>query len=260
MNATAPQEPQSWSNRHWWSVIALAVAAHFALVCIFGAKNGRPVRPVERVPFLQIARPGDEWMGLQDPTLFALPHPHDFAAATVAEWPLIAPAPLRWTTPPHWLALSSTNVGQSLGQFLKTNQNLAWELNFKPEPQFSQPEVSYVGPLPQNSSYRLRGELAHRSLLSPLVLSNWPSADVIAPSKVQVLVDPAGKVISAVLLPADYGFESANRDDAADQAAVNLARGARFTPARELTVGQIIFNWHGVPLTVGETNLPAAQP
>ena len=93
MNATAPQEPQSWSNRHWWSVIALAVAAHFALVCIFGAKNGRPVRPVERVPFLQLARPGDEWMGLQDPTLFALPHPHDFAAATVAEWPLIAPAP-----------------------------------------------------------------------------------------------------------------------------------------------------------------------
>ena len=260
MSAAAPQEPQAWSSRHWWSVIALAVAAHFALVFIFGAKNGRPVRPVARVPFLQLARPNDELIGLEDPTLFALPHPHDFAAATVTTWPLMAPAPLRWTTPPHWLALSSTNVGQSLRQFLNTNQNIPWELNFQPEPQFNQTAISSPGTHTQTSSFRLRGELTRRALLTPLVLRNWPNADVIAPSKVQVLVNASGKVISAVLLPADYGFESANRDDAADQEALNLARAARFSPARELTVGQIIFNWHAVPLAVGETNLPPAQP
>jgi len=71
-------------------------------------------------------------------------------------------------------------------------------------------------------------------------------------------VDPAGGVVSAVLLPPDLGLESDLHDDHADQTALNLARTARFAPAARLTVGQMIFNWETVPPPA--TNAPATSP
>jgi hypothetical protein len=84
-------------------------------------------------------------------------------------------------------------------------------------------------------------------------LTNWPYADVIAPSKVQVLVDAAGNVVSAVLLPSENGFTAADHYDAADQRALELARALRFTPSARLTFGRITFNWQTVP-PANETN------
>ncbi len=81
-----------------------------------------------------------------------------------------------------------------------------------------------------------------------------PYNDVIPPSQVQVLVDAAGKVVSAVLLPPDNLLESAGHYDAADRRALELARAARFAPAPRLTFGRLIFNWHTVPVT--STNEP----
>jgi hypothetical protein len=84
-------------------------------------------------------------------------------------------------------------------------------------------------------------------------LPDWPFPDVIAPSKVQVLVDAAGNVVSTILLPPGSGFTTADQYDVADQRAIELARALRFKPAAHLTVGRIIFNWHTVPP-------PAAPP
>ena len=78
---------------------------------------------------------------------------------------------------------------------------------------------------------------------------------MIAPSRVQVLVDEAGDVVSAVLLPPDNPAEAAGHDAAADQRALALARAARFAPSSRLTVGQMIFNWRTVPPPA--TNAPA---
>jgi TonB family protein len=58
------------------------------------------------------------------------------------------------------------------------------------------------------------------------------------------LVDPAGNVVSAILL-------ESSTFDAADQRALQLARNLRFAPAPRLMLGEIIFNWHTVP-----TNAP----
>ena len=82
--------------------------------------------------------------------------------------------------------------------------------------------------------------------------------DVIAPSKVQVLVDEAGAVVSAVLLPPDNRAGAAAQYDPADQRALELARAARFAPSSRLTVGQMIFNWRTVPPPA--TNAPASLP
>jgi hypothetical protein len=72
---------------------------------------------------------------------------------------------------------------------------------------------------------------------------------VIAPSKVQLLVNESGNVVSAVLLAPDSGFTAADQYDQADQRALELARTARFAPSSRLTVGRMIFNWHTVPVT-----------
>jgi len=91
-------------------------------------------------------------------------------------------------------------------------------------------------------------------------LQSWPYADIISPSVVQVLVDAAGNVVSAVLLPSENSLEAtASRDADADQCAVELARTARFaplwpgagsvesSPSIRLAVGRFIFNWQSVP-------------
>ena len=64
--------------------------------------------------------------------------------------------------------------------------------------------------------------------------------DVIAPSRVQLLVDKNGDVVSVVLLETS-GY------DPADQTALALARSLRFVPAEKLMFGEIIFNWQTVP-------------
>jgi hypothetical protein len=77
---------------------------------------------------------------------------------------------------------------------------------------------------------------------------------VIAPSKVQVLASAAGDVVSAVLLPSDNSAEAAAHYDAADQRALELASTARFAPAKNLTIGQMIFNWRTIPVTTTNDN------
>ena len=99
---------------------------------------------------------------------------------------------------------------------------------------------------------QIEGTLAQRQLPSEISLTNWPCANVIAPSKVQVLVDAAGNVVSTVLLPPDSGFTATDQYDKADQRALEIARTLRFTPAASTVLGRVIFNWQTVP--------PAASP
>jgi len=272
MNVTVPLEPRAWTARRWWTMLLLVLVAHFALVYIFGAKQAPPTRPVSRIPVLKMAMANDLFIALNDPTLFALPNARDFVTAN---WPLpnlSQPPSFHWQEPPGWLPLSEEFTTKIFSRFMATNQIGDWALNFKPAPQFSVPEPPPIPDLPQASTLHLRGELARHEWLNPQPLPDWPNADVIAPSKIQVVVDPTGRVQSAVLLPPDYGMESATRDNQADQTALRIARAAHFSPGSQIVVGEMIFNWHAVPLpaiapvpatapaTIQATNLPPAQP
>jgi hypothetical protein len=141
---------------------------------------------------------------------------------------------------------------------MRTNPFAAPLLDFKPEPKLSEP----VPPLPpmfaENSSLRIEGELAQRRLLAPVELPSLPYPDVIAPSKVQALVDAAGSVFSAILLPPDDVVESAGHPDVGDTNALRIARSLRFAPSSRPTVGELIFDWRTVPPPA--TNPPAAAP
>ena len=209
-------------------------------------KPARPL-PVTNVPKLALANNSDELLALNNPTLFALPQQRDFSAASGLKTNGVKSPSFRWTEPPRWLPLSETGLGAAVGEFLQTNLFAKLPLDFKPSPELSAPGLPLEPALAQNSTMQIEGGLAQRALPFEMSLTNWPYADVLAPCVVQVLVNPAGNVISAVVLPPEDGLAAGGHYDAADQRALELARTLSFRPALQPTVGKIIFNWHTVP-------------
>jgi TonB family protein len=244
------QEPQGKGPRtrgRWLTLIALVFAAHVALLFIFGGRKQIVPRPVTNVPTLKLAADSSELLALNDPTLFALPHPGDFASAVWLQTAVLKQPSFRWTEPPHWLPLSADELGLVFNQFMQTNLFEGFELQLRPPLKLSTPGLPIEPVLAQNSTMRVEGSLAQRQLPAQISLTNWPYADVLAPSVVQAVVDAAGNVVSTVLLsPSGY--------DAADQSALELARAMRFAPSSRLTIGRMIYNWHTVPPP--ETNTP----
>lgn len=257
----AGSKPQSerrdegWSRQRWLTFVALVFAAQVAIIFALGEKQFPPLRDVKNVPQLTLADSSSELIALDDPTLFALPHANDFASAVWRRMP-VAPRPsFRWTETPDELP-APERLGAVFARFMQTNPFYAPPLDFKPGPKLSEPVLPLPPKFAENSTLQIEGELVQRKWLNSVSLTNWPYADVIAPSRVQVLVDAAGDVVSAVLLPPDNPGEVHDPD--ADRRAFELARVARFSPASRLTVGQLIFNWRTVPPPA--TNSPAATP
>jgi hypothetical protein len=241
-NAAANPPDEKWSRSRWLAVIALVFATHVALIFLFGEKKEAAPRAVTNVPVLTLANNADELLALDDPTLFALPQQRDFAAAAFLNLPPVSQPMNRYTELPRPLPFSADGLGAAFGQFMQTNFIASEPLDFKPVAALSTPTLP-VEPAPaQNSTMQIGGELAQRQLPDQINLTNWPLSDVLAPDKVQLLVDAAGNVVSAVLL------ESSNYIDAEDKA-LEVARRLRFAPSSGLTFGRVIFNWHTVPMT-----------
>jgi hypothetical protein len=266
-----------WSWLRWVSAVAVVFAAHVVLILAFGEhKPPAPVR-VRHTPSLALVgeSPGD-WQALNDATLFALPENDGFSASM---WTEIAPLDISEKIPPeepHWLSPSNSMVMARLGAafkgFVQTNHVAVIHFEFNLPPQVAAPVASLQPPIAPQSTLEIQGALAGRRLLNPVNLPSWQDADVDAPSIVQVLVDAAGNVVSAALLPQQImsqqnSWEPPLVDNAnADQWAVELARTLRFSPLPSptiggpnlppaLAIGRLIFNWQTVPVTT--TNGPA---
>jgi len=245
---TKPHNHVRWTRGRWLTLVVLVFAAHVLLLFAFGGRKEIVPRAVTRVSTLALADDSSEWLALNDPTLFALPHEQDFAAALGRSMPVTNQPSSGWTGPTNPLSLSTNDLGLAFILFMQTNRVAGFELQLKPALKLSAPQMPVVPVLAQNSTMRVEGELEQRQLPSTIALPDWPYADVLAPSVVQVLVDSAGNVVSTVLLsPSGY--------DAADQRALEVARAVRFRPSSNLTVGRMICNWHTVPLPA--TNAPA---
>ena len=246
---------KSGSPLRWLILVALVLLAHLALIFIFGAKKPIVPRAATNAPQLQLANDNETFLALNNPTLFALPNAHDFASDLWRQMPVVPPPSLRYTEPPRWLPLAEKHLGATFSRFMATNIFAALPLDFQPPPKFSEPVLPIEPALPRQSTLRIFGALARRPLLAPPHLPSLPYNDVIAPSKIQVLVAPSGDVISAVVLPSDNFLEAAGRADIGDTTALKIAGALRFAPAPELTLGQLFFDWRTVPPP--ETNAPA---
>ncbi|HEV2693503.1 MAG TPA: hypothetical protein VG347_11455 [Verrucomicrobiae bacterium] len=245
-----------WSRKKILFLIGLALIIHVALIVVFGTKKQIVPKAVEvPVPRLQLGNRADELLELDNPALFALPNPRDFAAVVWQKTPVIPPPSFRWKAAPGEMAQPiPENLGAAFNQFMQTNRFGDFQLDFKPPPLFVELSSPVSSALPQYSLLQISGALAQRTLMSKPALPSLDWNDVIAPSKVQVLVDRTGTVTSAVLLPADNAIEAAGRSLKGDTNAVALALGLKFAPATQLMLGEITFYWHTTPLS--STNAP----
>lgn len=233
----------NWSRRRWILFLAVAFAAHLGFVWLFGAKRNPPPRRVTGAPQLKLAAGRDEIMALTDPTLLAVPHEAvDFFPDHWRHPTAVEPPPFRWTEPASKLFLrpAAEGWGASFSLFLRTNPFAGIPLDFKPSPPASVPDATYEPAPALSSTLQITGELAQRRWLNPVTLPALPCNDVPPPSRVQALVDAAGNVLSAVLLESS-GVEPA------DARALAITRNARFAPSKQLSLGELIFNWRTVP-------------
>jgi hypothetical protein len=249
-----PSGNDSWTLGRWLMLIALFYAAHVLLLFAFGARKPIVPRPVTNVPALKLTEDAGEWFALNDPTLFALPHLGSFASAFRMQTDVAKQPSFPRTEPSADLSLSAQELGTVFNEFMQTNHFAGFELQLKPPIKLSTSGLPIEPVLAQTSMLVIQGDVVRRPLLNPIDVPSLPYNDVIVPSKVQVVVDAAGNVISAVLLPSDNPLEAAGHWEAADRRALELARSARFAPAPHLSIGRRIFTWHTVPVT--STNEP----
>jgi hypothetical protein len=248
----APKTPETrWSRQRWIFWITFAFATHVALIFIFGTNKRIAPRAVNDVPHFRLADQNSALIALGNPALFALPNEHDFASAVWLKIPKLTPPSFHYDERPGWLPLTFENLGAGFSKFMQTNRSAPLQLDYKPEPPLAQPVVALESALPTNSTLVMVGELAQRRRLNQIVLPSLPLNNVIEPSRVQVLVTAAGDVFSAVLLPSGNPLDH-NAD--ADQRALTLALTLRFAPAADSMLGELIFQWHTLP--VATTNAP----
>ena len=245
--AAGPASASGWSRQRWLALIVLIFAAQLGFIYALGERQFKPQRTLGSVPKLKLAEEADELLALNDPTLFILPHAHDFAAGIWRQTRIVQPS-FRWEEPPGELSSPAANtLGATFVQFMKTNRFAEPPLDLIPAPELTAPMLVVQPVFAENSSVQIEGDLAQRKLLSSFSLTNWPYSDLIAPSRVQVLVNANGAVVSAVLLPSGNGIGATASYAIADQRALEIARSLRFAPGPRLTVGFMIFNWRTVP-------------
>lgn len=249
---TTPEpEREGWGPRKILSLIAVVLAAHVGLIHFFQSKKPLEVMSVSNVPHVALTSRADDLLELDDPALFTLPNPHDFASAVWLQRPEISLPRFHWTEPPRWLPIPDESLGSVFRTYMQTNTFAMLPLSFKSGPPVSQPDFTIDSGLPTNSTLSLSRSLINRHMVASPDLDSLPLSDVIAPSRVRVMVDDLGRVVSAVLIAADNtpdNLEAAAHSDLADSNALVQVRGLRFQPASQYTFGEVIFNWHTVPV------------
>jgi hypothetical protein len=261
---SASAEPRGWSPGRWWAAVAMIFGLQVGLMLWLEDRSPVVPRKPAAAPVLRLTdRPPGAGLALEDPTLFALPHPHSFSGQA---WLRIRSPEFHapdLTVPVTNLLLVVEELGGGFATFVLTNPAPSFPTIVMPEPELRVPELVLAVPPSIPSTLRLEGDLAKRRLLSTPTLPSWTCTDLLTNSIVQVLVDAQGNAVSAVLLPPGSGLKDA------DQLALDIARAARFeagsafptrveSPSPGLTIGTMVFQWQTLP--VSASNQPPATP
>ncbi len=245
---TAPAD-RPWSWQRWLLFIGLTFTAHVGFILAFGDRQPVVRRKVVDAPALQFLTLRSEREQLEDPTLFALPHPNGFAGAAWLRRPQIDFAPFRWTESPRLLSLSVADLGATFQQRMAVNDSLQHQIEILPPPKLAELALPVLKVVPARpSNFSLGGELAQRQWLNaPADLPSWTATDLLTNSLVEVWVEANGQILSPTIMLPGSGLKEA------DQLAMKLARTAHFTPligrSTNLTHGALNFHWHTVPPT-----------
>jgi len=243
---------------HWaWWVVLVFIVQGGALWWL--SHRETPTRPLQNSEPLLLANTNSAGllnaMALEDPTAFARPNPKGFSSASLRPGPM-PHQPYRWQIPEIEIPYPTNLITGPIDSILKTNLGDTANTFIKPEPEIM---VLSVPPLemPTASQLEVAGDLADRKLVAPPKLQSWNHTALLLPTRVQVMVNPGGRVFSVVRLA---GSGHAPADAKALELARRAIRFAKTTnaPAAPLdassfVTGDLIFHWHTNPLTV--TNL-----
>jgi hypothetical protein len=243
-----------WPARRWWVALALVFGAQVGLIFWLGERKFPTPRTAAAATVLSLPeRSSPELLGLNDPTLFALPQRLGFSGVAWLKPPPVPFQPDQWTEPPRYLALSVQQLGGGSSGTNLVPQSFVPRLPARPEPELISPITGSLNFGSDHSTFYIEGKLAQRRLLSALALPSWPAPDILTNTVVQLLVDARGLPVSASLLT-----RSGSKN--ADQFALDQATAARFNsvvqtgPQRRtnaldgLSLGEIVFEWHTEPL------------
>lgn len=232
-------------------LVVAALAAHLTLIFLFGTRLKNIPTSVTNAPHWQMTR-ADRLLELNSPALFALPNNRDFISEVWQKKPQ-APLPsFRYREAPRWLALPREPLGNELARFMATNRFAPFEPDLKPATIFSA-TPKYTAASRGYTFCRISGGLTRRNVQLAPALPTLSLNEIPAPSRVQALVDATGTVVSAVLLPPPL-TEATSRNSIADARALALTLQHRFTPGKELTLGEFTYHWQTIPETA--TNAP----
>jgi hypothetical protein len=243
-------------------MVALFLAVQFGAIFWLGERPSqralatRAARAQDKPPpMVRLVGPAyGEWLALRDPTMFALPHREGFSGPA---WMVAAPQespPFVWSEPLRWLELIPGEPGTALRDFLETQPVKTLQITTETEPELTQSDSSGRVVMPEQSSFRVEGDLASRRLLTPLTLPSWTNADLLTNTVVRMLVDGEGKPVSLSLVLPGCGHPQA------DQWALDQARSVQFesvlgtgprrslSPLTGLSWGQLVFQWQTLPL------------
>jgi hypothetical protein len=254
--------PQFWI----WGFVFLFLVHAFA---IFWFAERRDAKPLWQKPsaFLYLSSEPAmdqrvrELAALQDPTLFALPHPHGFSGGAWLNFHPQIPTLNDTSAPPAWLALPLAQLGGALNDYALTNRP-SEELLLASLRATKTVEVRIPDePVITNTTLRIEGPLAARRLLSLPLLPSAAYTDVLRQTVVAVSVNGDG-IVETASLAEECGLNTA------DARAVELARRVQFEPAaaREARaraaaspiLGRLIFTWHIVlPTNAGPATASA---
>jgi TonB family protein len=263
MNATGV-ESRPCSRRRWWGLVALIFVVQLGL--IFWLGDTVPIRPRPARPaftFTLDGRASAELLALNDPTLFALPHPQGSAGPVSERTPRPESHSFQWPEPTNPLLLAVGQLGTVFNRFIETNEFNSPQLPANLKAALTLPHLLPLAVSAEQSTLLLEGDPARRRLVTPLPLRSWPNPDILANSVVRIAVDSEGRPVSPTLL-------SSSGSATADQYALEQARAARFEPIRrnpadpalkpaaDLSLVRLVFRWHTLPPP--PTNTPAASP
>lgn len=241
--ASPSLELLTWSRRRWFAMIGLIIILQLGFILwLEETEAGRTRAAIKAPAFRLAARNGNELLELADPTLLVLPNQNGFSGPA---WLRFAPPPahsFEWSEPVQYLESPLQELGQSFHHFMQTNQFESEQTLPGPGAELAGTECVSLARRTQ-SDWRLEGALATRRLLTSFSLPSWAAIDLLTNTLVQIVIDKAGKPISATLLPPGSGSPDA------DRFALDLARTARFEPAKggaadELSWGTMVFEWN----------------
>ncbi len=242
--APARDDANDWTSRRWVVTITAIFVVQAALVGLLGLRPRPPV--VSQTSAAQVtllgegnpaAPPTATAPALADPADFALVGPQSFSGGVWFHPPPVEHRSNEWSEPARLLKNGAEAARNPAPAFALPRSYFG--LGEPPDPAMRATTASAL--VRTNSTVRVEGFPVERTPRMDGALPAWEHPDVLQPSLVQVTVDELGAVLSATLL-ASSGLE------AADQRALDLARGTVFPPmpdavGAQIQWGRLIFDW-----------------